>query len=856
MNGFKDKNDAVLVELALLGDQEAFEELVTRHQRAVRGTALKVTEDAFSADDASQEAFLSAWLKLDSLREPLKFGSWVCTIAKNKAKAYVIGHKNAVAEISLDFGAYNTVADDDKLLEMYDIASFFENERDQRLCAAVEALDEAHRETVRLHYFEGFSVKEISDKLNVPQGTVKWRLADGRRRIAKELGVMTDERNDKAFVKNVMYRVEQLKLWGLRLSKKGFENEYKAVLKDVECLVESRDKHRALAEVLLRGYWWLPGEKNDAVLRRIKASAEKGRNEDVLEAVVTDEWEKFGGKERIDFILNSEIPYCKQHGFKKVEAYCRFWLGYYYVADGETTEGIAAFKSALDGLDENDIYYANALSAIAAETECLAIDEEVGTNVGLQATAEAFKLIDGKLYYWRQPGYSRNNTLGEAVFWHCSLCDNLYPDEAMPLNEKFYSSDGNVTMYCKEQKATVTAVAGTFEGCMTFVWEIEKPYAGVTYCETVFCPNIGIVRQTVKRNGGEKCWELKSCEILGGSGLLPLGKGNSWEYTTRVDGVKYRIVNRACVVGVTEDSAIISKYSVTAALGYEDTWLGNILKARREYFNTENDTLRDVSDCYTRARALAERKREKRHTSIAENVMQRILATDSGFNKDYTEKGRWNFFGVYNVRESDERIVLGNDREFSFEWKSDMRKCGSEGRKVLYSRPYSILCDAVGAVWDEKFTAGYSYEDETDGIKTAVEVTEENIEIGLGVFDGCRHIKVSEDGYRRGMSYLNGTADYWFAPNVGMVRFSFSDKDGKAVTVWELTESRGVGSGFFPLEDGMFRKYEPTVLGDGWHASVEYTFDRDETGAVIFRNALGTQEREWYEAELKLQNKH
>lgn len=856
MNGYNYKSDSVLVELALLGDQDAFEELVIRHQRAVRGTALKVTEDAFSADDASQEAFLSAWLKLDSLREPQKFEGWVCTIAKNKAKAYVIGYKNAVPQISLDLVAYNTVTDDDKLLEMYDIASFFEHERDSKLYAAIETLGETLRETVLLHYFTGLSVKEISEKLNVPQGTVKWRLADGRRRIAKEIGVMTDERNDKAFVKNVMYRVEQLKLWSLKLSKTGFEKEYKEVLKDVEALEESREKHRALADVLLRGYWWLPGEKNDAVLKRIKASAENGRNEDVLEAVVTDEWEKFFGKERIDFILNKKIPYCKERGFKKAEAYCRFWLGYYYVADGDTKEGVAAFKSALDGLDENDIYYANALSAIAAETECSDIGAEVGTNVGLQATAEAFKLIDGKLYYWRQPGYSRNDTLDEAIFWHCSLCDNRYPDPDMPPNVKYNSSDRNVTMYCKEKNVTVTTEAGTFCDCMTFVWETEKPYAGVTYCETVFCPNIGIVKQTVNRRGGESIWKLKHCEVLGGSGLLPFCKGNSWEYTTHVDGVKYHIVNRASVVGVTDDSAIISKYSVTAALGYEDTWLGNILKARKEYCNNENGTLRDISDCYERAKALAQSKREKRHTAIAENVMQRILTTDSGFNKDYLEKGRWNFFEYYNVGESDGRIVLNSNRKYGFEWKSDMRQCGTEGKKVLYSRPYSILCDAVGAVWDDKFAVGYRHEDETDGIKTEIEVTEEKVEIGLGVFDGCRHIKVSEDGYRRGLSYLNGVADYWFAPNVGMVRFSFSDKDGKSVTVWELTESRGSGSGFFPVEDGMFRKYEPTVLGDGWHASVEYVFDRDEYGTVIFRNALGTQERKNYEAGLKQRNNH
>lgn len=57
MNNHFDKTDEVLVELTLLGDGTAYEELVTRYQRAVIGTAYKVTKNRFSAEDASQDAF-------------------------------------------------------------------------------------------------------------------------------------------------------------------------------------------------------------------------------------------------------------------------------------------------------------------------------------------------------------------------------------------------------------------------------------------------------------------------------------------------------------------------------------------------------------------------------------------------------------------------------------------------------------------------------------------------------------------------------------------------------------------------------------------------------------------------------
>ena len=45
----------------------------------------------------------------------------------------------------------------------------------------------------------------------------------------------------------------------------------------------------------------------------------------------------------------------------------------------------------------------------------------------------------------------------------------------------------------------------------------------------------------------------------------------------------------------------------------------------------------------------------------------------------------------------------------------------------------------------------------------------------------------------------------------------------------------------------IFRRYEADALSDGWHGSVEYTFDEDETGTVMFKNALGNQDRADYE---------
>ena len=65
--------------------------------------------------------------------------------------------------------------------------------------------------------------------------------------------------------------------------------------------------------------------------------------------------------------------------------------------------------------------------------------------------------------------------------------------------------------------------------------------------------------------------------------------------------------------------------------------------------------------------------------------------------------------------------------------------------------------------------------------------------------------------------------------------------------MWHLTSYKGTGKGYFPIDDGLFRRYEPESIWDGWHGSLEYTFDTDESGTVMFKNALGNQDRANFE---------
>ena len=157
MNGFNDKKDDFLVELTLLGNNQAFEELVIRYEKKVKGTAFKVTKNQFSAEDASQDASVCAWVRLNSLRDRGKFGSWVCSIAKNCAVNLVRHYYDTSPDISFELLENTDLSND------LDLEVFLCRERDERLHEAVEALSEKIRDTVKLHYFEGLSSEEIAE---------------------------------------------------------------------------------------------------------------------------------------------------------------------------------------------------------------------------------------------------------------------------------------------------------------------------------------------------------------------------------------------------------------------------------------------------------------------------------------------------------------------------------------------------------------------------------------------------------------------------------------------------------------------------------------------------------------------
>jgi RNA polymerase sigma-70 factor (ECF subfamily) len=177
--------DAVLVARAQDGDAAAFESLVKRHVRAAHGVALAVLGESADADDAVQDAFLSAMQHLESCWPAEKFRAWLLTIVRNRA--FDLKRRGRVRSVEiLEEGTAQTR--DPSPLEMAE-----RSELNVRLSEAIGTLTDTQREVLMMHDVEGWKHADIASLLGLAESTVRVHLLHARRRLRKLLLAVAPE---------------------------------------------------------------------------------------------------------------------------------------------------------------------------------------------------------------------------------------------------------------------------------------------------------------------------------------------------------------------------------------------------------------------------------------------------------------------------------------------------------------------------------------------------------------------------------------------------------------------------------------------------------------------------------------
>jgi RNA polymerase sigma-70 factor (ECF subfamily) len=184
-------DEADLLARARQGDTAAFGALVRLHQRRVYAAALHVTGNHSDADDVTQEAFVRAYRGLGSFDGRADFFTWLYRIAVNTALNRLRSTKRANALATAGAAETAQVGGRPESLGAPHLAPDELASLGQQVRATLVAMSELSpplRVTLVLATVEGLGHKQIADILDIPEGTVAWRVNEARRILRERLG--------------------------------------------------------------------------------------------------------------------------------------------------------------------------------------------------------------------------------------------------------------------------------------------------------------------------------------------------------------------------------------------------------------------------------------------------------------------------------------------------------------------------------------------------------------------------------------------------------------------------------------------------------------------------------------------
>ena len=174
--------DEVLVIAAILGNLEAFEQLVVRYRPAVvRLARTMVGPD--DAEDVAQDALLLAFKALPGIEEPRKFAAWLSAITRHRALRF---NKSETAHMT------RRMALDEALLEKIEALArpLVDKERDEAMIEALDSLPADYAMPLRLRFLDEMPLDRIAAFMGVPLSTVKWRIHHGKKLLKEKVELL------------------------------------------------------------------------------------------------------------------------------------------------------------------------------------------------------------------------------------------------------------------------------------------------------------------------------------------------------------------------------------------------------------------------------------------------------------------------------------------------------------------------------------------------------------------------------------------------------------------------------------------------------------------------------------------
>ena len=187
-------SDNDLIMQAIAGNQNAYADLVKRHQRFVFTLALRFAKSREDAEEIAQDTFVKAYRSLTSFQKQAKFSTWLYSIAYTTSMTFL--RKKRLTTSSID--------DENNFLQIENSGSFDVNNAENKsrsfyLNEAIQQLLPDDAIIITLFYKAEQSLEEIAKVLGMEATTVKVKLFRARQRLKEKL-----ERNLKDEVKELI----------------------------------------------------------------------------------------------------------------------------------------------------------------------------------------------------------------------------------------------------------------------------------------------------------------------------------------------------------------------------------------------------------------------------------------------------------------------------------------------------------------------------------------------------------------------------------------------------------------------------------------------------------------------------
>ncbi len=543
------------------GTEKEFENIVEQNKLLLYSVVYGIAKGA-DADDIVQETFIHAYYNYGMLKDKEKLSSWLCAIARNKAYDAA---KRVSRTVSIDvIGTRSHAVTPENI--------FLRREKSTQIMEKISALPEKYRETVLLHYFAEKSIAEISQLSGLPEGTVKFRLFEGRKKLKKELINMMDEEKKNIERKNIWENIKKSAEEASALVRK---NDTKSASDICDEYLKEEYDLRSLSRSELKILDHLYAVKFNAVRyaegiekcikyleKHVEIAEVLGDEARMMNAYsfYSTELSNLGNAEKCEEYRAKAAEIAKKLGNIEDLADSLYWQAMDLIGrteDNEANEEL--FQEALEkierGLSYEDILLKTdsgkvTYALLVAAKKAIVRARDIAKTTGQVSTVPMIRKTEEGYFLAGQPGFSMGKYCDfvlRDIFYFVNMIEPSLCEEM----EEGYTFQKNTFSFSHEPVKTVFEVvsmaedyetpAGIFENCLHTRYTNEtsekRNFRRNGVSDFWFAPNVGIVGYHFKAISDVEMtlklseYKVTPSEKEGKCALyLPLEIGNSWSY--------------------------------------------------------------------------------------------------------------------------------------------------------------------------------------------------------------------------------------------------------------------------------------------------------------------------------------